>query len=698
MQAILDSSGPGFLPDMSQKTPETFSRMLQEADVAATPRSLNAELLVDQPEFTHNMKLWGLILGFRNSLHAGVGVKDVWKGLRARNVDLPSEGMYADLLWSTFLDIALKDESFAEEVLKYAEDQSERSNHRKQWLHMYDHLMLPILLSAPEAVAIKWHWRLFPVFQSCSWSKLYMEVIIRRPKFQNTLRTIHAKIKHAGIYKEIISGLCERGMYLAALKWHRHFLANEDIPNDTSAADPLITFVAKYHTIHQLGELYRSLKKAGARFVESSAVVAIKERRNTRDAMDLILKSDIFTPKVLGDEFWSAIFSTSFPLTHVFRYALLYGKGCIVGDKMLESSMEALGRGRGETISILQRTGLDLRLSHKYQTPPEMWPHQPPHSYSPLPPPMESLSASNSSEEIPPSHDPDYQNAKLQNYLKNNQLWAALRTIGILRKRGIILNPDSLFLLTHHLLRPRLPGFNPSTIDIEGHPFPPGKDVELVISLLLSLNRGGHEIPSRLWNELFKRLGMMGQLSELERLVKILVHVYSRSELPRAGRETPLRKIYGGTVVRALVEWGFLYHKKKTWGIRMVKVLRNMGVWIDERSIKRAVRVRLIRGAASTEIREPQDDEVVVSYSNASDDSRYGNVQWVEPQYVVEWDKAGDLMKQVEKVWGKPIWKGGVKQLRAELTRDVERISQQSWKKDQHWWGERKGRGPRDFF
>jgi hypothetical protein len=573
---------------LSEPNPHAFSRLLEEADLAPPAEGK----LVDRRGFSPNFALWRLLLVFRKRMHGDLGVREVWEGMRRRKLSLPVEGKDADAIWGIFASTALRDREFCEEWLKYAEDISNCSNHQRQWTKLYDEVMLRVLVNQPEE-ALGWHWRLFPVFVSRSWGKLFLAVLEKRgdcPRLHRALRMIHATLRDPGLYEDVIRTLCEMELQERAIVWHRHFLANCDLPEDSGVLDGLISWTARNSTIGDLRALFQSVKAAGVPLCESSAVAAVKGRKRSNEAVKLLFSDTIFPPSTLGDMFWSTLFSLTLTSKQVFEHAMIHAGNSHVGALTLERVVTVLGIDPPGAVEVLRLAGLIFSPS------------------SSAPPPQTTQPEFGAE---PGSHEPEAQNAHLQHLLSSCQHAAALRFLAHLRSISTSLDPDTVVLLAHTLLRPRKPGKNPTT---KAHIFAPGKDLDFTIPLFLSLRTA---VPPTVWNGIFRRLGMAGRLEELEGVMVKLVEIYRAPGVPRISKEHPWRKLFTATVQRAVVEWGWIYAPagKRMWGIRLVRRLRRLRVWVDRRSVRRAVRVRVAReltgsvgGGEHDEIME-EDDE-----------------------------------------------------------------------------------------
>ncbi|KAI5848327.1 hypothetical protein BZA05DRAFT_403714 [Tricharina praecox] len=605
---------------LRERVQDSFEWLRRESDVTAP----STHLLVDQPDYRRNWELWESLLVFRKRVYRERGVMDMWKGMRMREVDLPTLGRDSDILWGIFLETALKDDAFLEELIDYAHDLSERTNGLRQWSRLYDQIILHHLVNlSPRTLA--WHWRLFPTFTSRSWARLFARATEMQPDKlgQDCGRKIHATVSNPRAYEGVIRYLCSNEQFLEALHWHRHFLLFYDLPPDSSAADELVAWTASTGSIRELQSLLWSLHSAGIKMVESTFVAAITQRRAPAEAIDMLLGPECgISIEAMGDTFWSALFETSLSPTEVFEYALLHGKGCVVGVATLWKAMGALDRGMKDTTRMLELAGLVVQLEVAD---------------------LETLSSNASVQKPNPHFKP---NETLQILLRTHQIRAALSFVQILQDRGIPLSSGSITLMVETLLRPRRPGKNPFS---GPHIFPPGKDIDTVIMLLLSLHRSGTNIPPHTWSELFRRLGKTQRLHELERLIFALIGIYRRPNIPVTSKANPLRRVFGPKLLRALVEWGFLHQRKRTWGVTLVRKMRDSGVHVDNKSVARAVRVR----------------------ARALD---------------LEVQKAGELLKEVVEEWGEGL--GSVE----ILMKDIEEWERLEWEREDAEWVGRESR------
>jgi hypothetical protein len=550
------------LPDLDARTPVTVARLLFESDIAQP----STNRLVDLPQHARNWTLWRTLLVFRKRMHQDQGVKDVWKGMKMRGAfDLPTSGHDADVFWGIFLATGLKDVKFLHELVDYAKELSERTNREEQWAPFYDEIILHHLVNVSEDT-VPLHWTLFPEFASQSWARLFSKAWEKQqhPRAHHFARKIHATLANPRLYRPVIRDLCEKNEHWEAWRWHKHFLKHGDLPRDSSAANELVQHNAATGRRAQLELTLRSFKRGPIPVVESTLRVAVQARRQApHEVADIIFAScpDFIGWEALGDRFWGALFEMLSP-KDVFAYAFDFGKGCIVGENTINMAMTQLSRGREEVINILEHAGLTVKTEQLLLPPPE-----------------------------PPSQL-DTGNQRLQQLLKEFQIVPALEHLAKLQKQAIPLTCGSVTLLFSSLLRRRAAGKRPTH---GPHIFPYGKDIDAALTLMLSLQRSGTKVPWGLWKELMRRLGMTQRLDELERLVFRLIHVYRPTGIPEISRRNPYRKLFTSVVIRALVEWGWLYQQDIMWGVTLVRDMKARGVYVDTRSVFRAVRVRAAR-------------------------------------------------------------------------------------------------------
>ncbi|KAI7184128.1 hypothetical protein KC317_g12642, partial [Hortaea werneckii] len=140
---------------------ESFEELRYQADVNC-PKKLGS-LLVDEPEHRNNMQLWIELLHFRQRLDGLSGIVAIWRGMRQRNVDIPTEGTAAQILWSAFISAITVDRRLhpaapsIPELFAYAVELKARTG--KSYADLYI-IIVGKSFRVDAAMASNWHRRL----------------------------------------------------------------------------------------------------------------------------------------------------------------------------------------------------------------------------------------------------------------------------------------------------------------------------------------------------------------------------------------------------------------------------------------------------------------------------------------------------------------------------------------------------------
>ncbi|KAG0137042.1 hypothetical protein HOY82DRAFT_399676 [Tuber indicum] len=576
----------------------TFDLLKEQADVADAS-SLGTKL-VDEPRLRGNFHLWWSLLGFKRRVYSDTGVKDVWKGLQIRNIDLPVRGSHATLIWQIFLKTGFQDEDFLEEIWEYIKDLDSRN---RRWAGAYQFIMGHFLVADSSRARI-WHRRLYPRHAPSSWPGFVRSVLKRRVGAHIELREIHAVIERpAGLYGSIIPLLCSMGLFTEAMKWHRHCISFDDLPGNTATADRLIEWTTKYGSLQDMSMLMLSFIQMGVRVKESSLIALIISRPKKFEALGFILaRANLVDRSAMGDRFWAVVLGQIQLGTPVlFQCMQTFGEGLNVGRRTVEALKKRVDCSKEKALSLLVEFGMNVQGV-------EMVPDAEPSVLVDRLVQQISARGLSGMEELEfllkealdtrnwemfdqalslPS--PSGPTAKvydliLQSQLRRGTLGDAINLLDHMRKSSISISSASLRLLVKAVLPPRKRAKNPNTM--------PGFTSDNLIGLigiLTSLLRSGlTNIEPTLWREIFKRLGMKRRLSDLETLALGLVEWYhpARSTITRRRFSTsdfnlpealtshpdpqlapeilppsppsPLRLLFPPQFIHAIIQWGFL--------------------------------------------------------------------------------------------------------------------------------------------
>lgn len=226
-------------------------------------------------------------------------------------------------------------------------------------------------------------------------------------------------------------------------------------------------------------------------------------------------------------------------------------------------------------------------------------------------------------------------NRKLLDAAISHDNAAIITTLDEMRMSRIPVQSKTIFSIKRHVLRPRTSGNRPvhNVSEFESH------DIDFLIFILRKIHSGGGFVSVRAWREVVKRLGMVGRLKDLFRILAYLVKIYMPTVKSRPGKEGegkvadngmfahdlplshelhPLRILFNDTLQRSLVEWSIMYslaeyaisvgaghtltggketHALKesmTRGISFLLAMRKKGIYIKDENIRNAVYQRLV--------------------------------------------------------------------------------------------------------
>ncbi|CUS11997.1 unnamed protein product [Tuber aestivum] len=595
---LRETAIPQKLQELIRERTSTFDLLKEQSDVGDV--SGLGTKLVDEPGLRGSFHLWWSLLGFKRRVYSDSGVKDIWKGLRIRNIDLPVRGSRARLTWQVFLKTGFQDEGFLEEIWEYIKDLDSRN---RRWTGAYQSIVGHFLV-ADGSKARTWHKRLYPRHAPSSWPGFVKSVLKQRVEAHVELREIHAVIERpAGLYGSIIPLLCSMGLFSEAMKWHRHCISFDDLPGNTATADKLIEWTAKYGSLQEMSVLMLSFIQMGVRVKESSLIVLIISRPKKFEALGFILaRANHVDRSAMGDRFWATVLGqVQLATSAVFRCMQAFGGGLNVGRRTVEALKKRADCSKEKALSLLAEFGMHVQGV-------EMVPDAEP---SVLVGRLmrridarglagmeelelllkESLGARNwevfdRALSLPSPGGPTAKvyDLILQSQLRRGALGDAINLLDHMRKSSIYISSTSLRLLVKAILPPRQRSKNPNTM-----PGYTNDNLIDLIGILTSLLRSGiKNLEPTLWHEIFKRLGMKRRLSDLETLVLGLVEWYhparssltrqrfstfnfdlpealtlrsgphSASEIPPLSPQNPLRLLFPQQFIHAIIQWGFL--------------------------------------------------------------------------------------------------------------------------------------------
>ena len=268
-------------------------------------------------------------------------------------------------------------------------------------------------------------------------------------------------------------------------------------------------------------------------------------------------------------------------------------------------------------------------------------------------------------------------NVELQKHALSRDYAALMRTLEEMRMKRIPVEVASIRKILKSVLRPRIKGHKPDTLD----PSYEKNDVDLAISILIKIMSFSH-VPTGSWKEVTRRLGMVGRLDELHSLSMWLVEMYDPRSVSIAASDPakrdlvqakeprlrpsnefhPLRMLFPDQRQKAIVEWSFIHGmtpvassirdkpelaqmilrdvfkdeaiKRMLGGVNFLKKLAQRGVYIKEVNVRKACYERL-----------------VILYGPGASNRIYNRA--VRPYNPVA---LAELVYAIEQAWGRELW------------------------------------------
>lgn len=268
-------------------------------------------------------------------------------------------------------------------------------------------------------------------------------------------------------------------------------------------------------------------------------------------------------------------------------------------------------------------------------------------------------------------------NVELQKHALSRNYAALMRMLETMRTMRIPVEVASIRKILKAVLRPRIKGHKPDTLDYSYEK----NDVDLAVSILIKVMSFSY-VPAGSWKEVTRRLGMVGRLDELHSLSTWLVEMYDPRRLSIAASNLakrdlvqaneprlkpsnefhPFRMLFPDQRQKAIVEWSFIHGitpvassirdkpelaqmiprgifkdeaiKRMLGGVNFLKELAQRGVYIKEINVRKACYERL-----------------VILYGPGASNKVYNRA--VRPYNPVA---LPELVQAIEQAWGMELW------------------------------------------
>lgn len=633
----------------------SVERMDFESNLYQAPDA--ARLLLDSDAHRHDMTLWAFLLEYRHRRYGTDGVAMFWDAICTRGAPIPMTGVLADKMWTTFLNLGYENPVVLEQIGKYADNMD--CLYGQRWSKLYCRIIQHFLINGHGEAAIRWNDKLAE--RHIPGPKAFGELCRQVTLFKGdmgALKTIYKKNKHRKVYSKVVPILCVQEDYRTALQWHFFFLQNGDFPASSKLVEPLIHFLAIYDR-RNAARVTKSLVEAGVSF---GPLLSSKLNDNTKISREMmnLAHGQFFNiaPKSYNDHLGARWFATNWvsldvainaihalgvqeigPLSLqaialrelgtkgvVLRINQLRDLGISLGDSLFSKSVERFARTRqyeflqgllksDQHPDELEDSHLQERLLASYAATKDWAQYR------------RTLDIQSNRSTWPAL---EKENIILRGHAMAGDMRSILQTLSQMQQNGTTVKTKSIASILMGILRPRNRGRRPTVGRSKG------SDLNSAIIILKQIATSGNYVPVTAWREIIRRLGMLGQLRELENLCIFLASWYGPSsatmsiqqqsrryrvptQVPTSHPLHPLKMLFSKAFQRAVIDWGFIHALKRkprhsftieppsnvilhdptsnpnvTFGVTLLRRLHDHGVHVELGAVKKAISLRLV--------------------------------------------------------------------------------------------------------
>ncbi|KAF2803400.1 uncharacterized protein BDZ99DRAFT_453715 [Mytilinidion resinicola] len=685
-------------PDQEIEDPRTETEVKSNARLLSRPRRI--QLKADTPEYRLDFEYWVQLLQFQERARGLEGVREIWNGMRTREIDLPTTGFAATVLWETFV----KNFDIVEEVINYASDLKMRTGLEYEALYAS---CIGHWLPRRKTAAYKFHKSL--IRKLAPNKKSLRDVLPRfaktaRTGHLDTLRTIYLENSERDVYDTFIPTLYQRDRSRAQ-EWHNFLIKHNDIPSRSLAGSPMtpVRTVDRDELAMRPDSIIESFSPNHLRGAQSE-----KPKFNREIMSRLLGESHHVKPKKeFDDSFCARLFATrAFSPTSVIKGLGMFGIEAIgplalremglrthpldeMPRRFRELKEAGVTIGRSVFSKAIEKFTVENRLDLVRDL---LESDQHPDVLEDTKVQEELLSFFISKEDWRQVHrtlailtifhaDPNVEswNLMLRAHSKSTSGTEVNRVLKDMHAHGVEVTHLSLNHLHANILRRRNPSKRP--VYRYGDRF---DDLRFLAKIWLRiLQNGGHIEPWR-WREILRRFGMTGRIRELQRLVLWLAAWYSprkasqtlsafsmpvspaklpsliAPDVPPSHPAHPYQKLFPPSFQEALVEWGFksgLAHNSK----RERSLARRRGLhlpakikpvrWTDGLEILVELCEQGVFVKDST-IKKAIQTRIVILYGSGVSNRKENRMARKRNPWM--WQ---DMIRRAEEVWGRRLFR-----------------------------------------
>jgi len=545
-------------------------------------------LLIDHPMNHVNIEAWCKILEYRKRTDGFAGILDVWAGMRKRKINLPVDGPYADVMWTTFLYAVIvrnPDETkqrLLRELFEHAKTLKAKGTGFYRSFHtaLVGRFLRVIQGGAKEnsrststKPELEWH-RAACELGFCDGRSLPFLVM-------HVLKSAHLNIAFARwqeLYRhdQIYFGNDARGIYdlcmplvllhanrnpALVVAWHNFLVGNNDVPSPELASNQAVKYLLD---ISSSGEM----SSANHLQLKHLSAILTEDRGDTRPPTSPLLSRALMSglvgdvhgikPKVISDKFCARMFATqAFSLETSIRGLALLGTETLGPIALRELAVRAGTPGKfKEKLVDLKDAGIAIspsKYAHVLHTVVSnsqtdlfqtlLASDQHPESYDDQHTQETLLANFLQAEDWPLAHialislsskdigeTSRAWNRLLQHYIRNHNHKEVVRIFDHMCSEQLYITSRSLNFMMKYLLPARAISKQPM---LSQTPRVAGFDADnFVANAHMYATLHEQSLTPDRWVELLKRYGMTGRLTGLERLVHWLMrrHVSQEEE------------------------------------------------------------------------------------------------------------------------------------------------------------------------
>ncbi|RMZ16892.1 hypothetical protein D0860_00790 [Hortaea werneckii] len=612
-----DMQGSGYL--------ESFEELRYQADVGC-PRKLGS-LLVDEPEHRNNMQLWIELLHFRQRLDGLSGILAIWRGLRQRNIDIPTNGAAAKILWSAFISVITVDRRLhpaaptIPDLFAYAVELKARTG--KFYTDLYT-TIVGRSFRVDAAMASNWHRRLTNAGLA---PERPLKLIVKDVVFGERVKRFQDMYKRSGerdLYDIAVGAALEweaeheaaRRMtpnskrdnlaMSRALNWHRFLLRYGDGPSQEFFTRPGVQRLFELDGDESLPMIHPQSYEGAMppESDQSSPSIDVQHYPSLTRAnfSSFMGEAHGIKQKEVSDNFVAKMFATrAFPLDLVINGLTFFSVNKVGGVALREMALREVGpvafcnrltalRAAGISVDDSVYTKLLCKLAEEVQTDlyeTLLASDQHPDAYSDAATQEALLVSFLGSNDWTNAHvtllalesteSTDSKaaawNRVAQHYLRHRAHKLTAHTIETMQRNKLPLTYKTMMSLHRYVLPARRRRMTP--VESQRTDRPPFDALNFVTRTAMYADnvaraskdlRGTDKVKSKVWIELLKRYGMKHRWAEFEKLVHWLASNFGGAEhRARVATAPPRLKGYRARKWRRLVAFRPQTPKSELW-------------------------------------------------------------------------------------------------------------------------------------